>query len=54
VLTGPRASLEAHLVAFAAERARQQGVVATVPPTDQPAAPGRARSAPDDAGVVGE
>jgi predicted dehydrogenase len=32
VLTGPRESLEAHLVAFAAERARREGVVATVPP----------------------
>jgi predicted dehydrogenase len=31
VLSGPRASLEAHLVAFAAERARLDGVVATVP-----------------------
>jgi predicted dehydrogenase len=31
VLTGPRASLEAHLVVFAAERARREGVVATVP-----------------------
>jgi predicted dehydrogenase len=30
VLTGPRASLEAHLVAFAAERARREGMVATV------------------------
>jgi predicted dehydrogenase len=52
VLTGPRASLEAHLVAFAAERARQQGVVATVPSAGEPVAPGRARSAPD--GVVDE
>jgi predicted dehydrogenase len=31
ILTGPRASLEAHLVVFAAERARRDGVVATVP-----------------------
>ena len=30
VLTGPRESLAAHLVAFAAERARREGVVATV------------------------
>ena len=32
VLTGPRASLEAHLVVFAAERARRDGVVVTVSP----------------------
>ncbi|HSK36221.1 MAG TPA: hypothetical protein VLA80_05750, partial [Actinomycetota bacterium] len=32
VLTGPRASLEAHLVVFAAARARRDGVVVTVPP----------------------
>jgi predicted dehydrogenase len=31
ILSGPRESLEAHLVAFAAERARRTGVVATVP-----------------------
>jgi predicted dehydrogenase len=31
VLTGPRESLAAHLVVFAAERARREGVVATVP-----------------------
>jgi predicted dehydrogenase len=30
ILTGPRESLEAHLVAFAAERARREGTVATV------------------------
>jgi predicted dehydrogenase len=30
VLTGPRESLEAHLAVFAAERARREGVVATV------------------------
>jgi hypothetical protein len=30
VLTGPRESLEAHLAVFAAERARRDGVVATV------------------------
>jgi predicted dehydrogenase len=30
VLTGPRESLAAHLAVFAAERARQEGVVATV------------------------
>jgi hypothetical protein len=36
ILTGPRTSLEAHLAVFAAERARREGVVATVgsaPPT---------------------
>jgi predicted dehydrogenase len=36
ILTGPRASLEAHLAVFAAERARREGVVVTVggaPPT---------------------
>jgi predicted dehydrogenase len=32
VLSGPRESLEAHLAVFAAERARREGVVATVPP----------------------
>ncbi len=31
ILSGPRESLAAHLVAFAAERARRTGVVATVP-----------------------
>jgi predicted dehydrogenase len=31
ILSGPRASLEAHLAVFAAERARLEGVVATVP-----------------------
>jgi predicted dehydrogenase len=31
VLSGPRASLEAHLAVFAAERARRDGVVITVP-----------------------
>jgi len=31
VLTGPRESLAAHLVVFAAERARHEGMVATVP-----------------------
>jgi predicted dehydrogenase len=36
VLTGPRASLEAHLVVFAAERARREGVVVTVPPQGHP------------------
>jgi hypothetical protein len=36
VLTGPRASLEAHLVVFAAERARREGVVVTVPPEGHP------------------
>jgi hypothetical protein len=30
ILSGPRESLEAHLVAFAAERARREGTVATV------------------------
>jgi predicted dehydrogenase len=30
ILSGPRSSLEAHLVAFAAERARREGTVATV------------------------
>jgi predicted dehydrogenase len=32
ILSGPRESLEAHLVVFAAERARRTGVVATIPP----------------------
>jgi predicted dehydrogenase len=32
ILSGPRESLAAHLVAFAAEHARRTGVVATVPP----------------------
>jgi predicted dehydrogenase len=32
ILSGPRESLSAHLVAFAAERARRTGGVATVPP----------------------
>jgi predicted dehydrogenase len=36
VLTGPRASLEAHLAVFAAERARREGVVVTVPPAGLP------------------
>lgn len=36
VLTGPQASLEAHLVVFAAERARRDGVVVTVPPDAGP------------------
>jgi predicted dehydrogenase len=31
ILSGPRESLDAHLVVFAAERARREGVVATVP-----------------------
>jgi hypothetical protein len=31
ILIGPRASLDAHLAVFAAERARLEGVVATVP-----------------------
>jgi predicted dehydrogenase len=31
VLSGPRESLQAHLAAFAAERARREGTVATVP-----------------------
>ena len=31
ILTGPRTSLDAHLVVFAAERARREGVVADVP-----------------------
>jgi predicted dehydrogenase len=36
VLTGPRESLEAHLAVFAAERARHEGAVATVPTTGRP------------------
>jgi predicted dehydrogenase len=36
VLTGPRESLEAHLAVFAAERARHEGAVATVPATGRP------------------
>jgi predicted dehydrogenase len=35
ILSGPRESLAAHLVAFAAERARRTGVVATIPPRAQ-------------------
>jgi hypothetical protein len=31
ILSGPRASLDAHLAVFAAERARLEGVVASVP-----------------------
>jgi hypothetical protein len=31
ILSGPQASLDAHLAVFAAERARRDGVVATVP-----------------------
>ena len=38
ILSGPRESLEAHLVAFAAERARRGGVVATIPPASTPTA----------------
>jgi len=33
ILSGPRTSLDAHLVVFAAERARREGVVAEVPGT---------------------
>jgi predicted dehydrogenase len=36
ILSGPRASLEAHLAVFAAERARLEGVVATVPAAGPP------------------
>jgi predicted dehydrogenase len=38
ILSGPRESLAAHLVAFAAERARRTGVVETIPPASTHAA----------------